>query len=55
LEKLIKRSGRLEVKMALEIATRVTAGLTQKLIRSSEAFTLKNGRVNLRFTTIVIL
>src|ERR1700758_4033713 len=27
LEKLIKRSGRLEVKMALEIATQVTAGL----------------------------
>ena len=36
LEKLIKRSGRLEVKMALEIATQVTAGLAavhkQKLV-----------------------
>ena len=36
LEQLIKRSGRLEVKMALEIATQVTAGLAavhkQKLV-----------------------
>jgi len=28
LEKLIKRSGRLEVKLALEIATQVAAGLS---------------------------
>ena len=41
LENLIKRSGRLELKLTLEIATQVAAGLATKLSRSRSLFSLR--------------